>query len=64
MNDNSPLSGEWLVAWERSMLIEEAKEQERFVEFYARIPELAIRHKTHESHLPLKFVTNVRQKGR
>ncbi len=64
MNDNSPLSGEWLVAWERTMLIEETKEQERFVEFYARIPELAISHQTHESHLPLKFVTNEHKEGR
>lgn len=58
MNDGSPLSSEWLAAWERAMLIEEAKEQEQFAEFYAQIPKLVIRHKTYESHMPLKFVTN------
>ena len=63
MNDNSPLSGKWLAAWERAMLLEEAKEQEQFAEFYARIPELVNRHKTQESHLPLKFVTNKQVKG-
>ena len=63
MNDNSPLNSEWLSAWERAMLIEEAKEQEQFSVFYAQIPEL-IRHKTQESHLPLKFVTNKPQEGR
>ena len=64
MNDNSPLSGEWLVAWEHAMLIEEAKEQEQFAEFYAKIPEFVTRHKTQESHLPLKFVTNKQLEGR
>ena len=61
MNDGSPLSGEWLVAWEHAMLIEEAREQEQFSEFYAQIPELVNRHKTQESHLPWKFVTNERK---
>ena len=64
MNNGEPLSGEWLMAWERAMLIEEMKEQEQFAEFYASIPELVIRHKTQESHLPLKFVTKARQEGR
>ena len=64
MNNGEPLSGEWLMAWERAMLIEETKEQEQFAEFYAQIPELVIRRKTHESHLPLKFVTNKPQEGR
>ena len=65
MNDGSPLSGEWLVAWERAMLIEEAKEHERSAEFYARIPEFVVRHKTQEAHLPLKFfVTNEHVEGR
>ena len=64
MNNGEPLSGEWLTAWEHAMLIEEGKDMERFHDFYASIPELVIRHKTHESHLPLKFVTNVRQEGR
>lgn len=65
MNDGSHLSGEWITTtWERAMLIEEAKEQNQFAEFYASIPELVIRHKTLESHLPLKFVTNEQQKGR
>ena len=61
MNNGEPLSGEWLAAWEHTMLIEEAKEQEQFSEFYAQIPELVVRHKTQESHLPLKFVTNERK---
>ena len=64
MNDGSPLSGECPVAWEHAMLIEEAKEQKQFAEFYAQIPELVICHKTQELHLPLKFVTNARQEGR
>jgi len=64
MNNGEPLSGEWLTAWERAMLIEEAKEQEQFDSFYSSIPELIIRHKTYESHLPLKFVTNERKEGR
>lgn len=64
MNHEEPLSGEWLSAWERAMLIEEAKEQEQFADFYASTPELVIRHKTMERHLPLKFITNERQKGR
>ena len=61
MNNGEPLSGEWLKAWEHAMLIEEAKEYEQFTEFYAQIPELVIRHKTLESHIPLfKFITNER----
>ena len=64
MNDGSPLSGEWLTAWERAMLIEEAKEQNQFAEFYASIPDLVILHKTQESHLPLTFLTNTRREGR
>lgn len=64
MNDGSPLSGEWLTAWEHAMLIEEAKDMERFHDFYAQIPELVIRHKTQMSHLPLKFETNKPQEGR
>lgn len=58
MNNGEPLSGKWLTAWEHAMLIEEAKEQEQFSEFYAQIPELVIRHRTYESHIPLKFLTN------
>ena len=64
MNNGEPLSGEWLITWEHAMLIEEAKEQEQFADFYALIPELVIRHKTQESHLPLKFLTNEQQEGR
>ena len=64
MNNGEQLSGEWLDAWERAMLIEEAKEQERFQDFYASIPELVIRHKTQEQHLPMKLTTNARQKER
>ena len=64
MNNNSPLSGEWLTSWEHAMLIEEAKEHEQFADFYASIPMLAVRHKTQESHLPLKFITNVRKERR
>ena len=56
--------GEWLTTWECEMLIEEAKEQEQYHNFYASIPELAVRHKTLESHLPLKFVTNKPQESR
>ena len=64
MNDNSPLSGEWLTSWEHAMLIEHAKEQERFRDFYSSIPKLVIRHKTQESHLPLIFVTNEHKESR
>ena len=61
MNNGEPLSSEWLASCEHAMLIEEGKDMERFHKFYAQIPELVIRHKTHESHLPLKFVTNERK---
>ena len=61
MNHGESLSGEWLSAWERTMLIEEAKEQEQFADFYASIPKLVIRRKTLEQHLPLKFITNTQQ---
>ena len=64
MNNGEPLSSEWLMAWEHAMLIEEAKEQEQYRDFYASIPELVARHKTLESHLPLKFITNAMQEGR
>lgn len=64
MNNGEPLSGEYLTSWEHAMLIEEAKEQEQYRDFYASIPELVVCHKTLESHLPLKFVTNVQQEGR
>ena len=57
MNNAETLSGEWLITWERAMLIEEAKEQEQYHNFYASIQELVARHKTLESHLPLKFIT-------
>ena len=60
MNNDEPLSGEWLTTWERAMLIEEAKEQERFPDFYDSIPGLVVRHKTQESHLPLIFLTEKR----
>ena len=61
MNNDEPLSGEWLTAWEHAMLIEEAKEQEQFADFYTSVPELIVRHKTQESHLPLKFLTKKRR---
>lgn len=64
MNNGEPLSVEWFTAWERAMLIEEAKEQKQFAEFYSKIPELVARHKIQESHLPLKFVTNNHKKAR
>lgn len=64
MNNGELLSGKWLTAWEYAMLIEEAKEQERFADFYSSIPELIVRHKTLESHLPLIFVTSARQEGK
>ena len=63
MNNGEPLSSEWLTTWEHAMLIEEAKEQEQYHDFYASIPELVVRHKTLELHLPLKFATNVRKEG-
>ena len=58
LNHEKPLSGKCLIAWEHAMLIEEAKEQEQFADFYTSIPELVIRRKTLEQHLPLKFITN------
>ena len=45
--------------WEREYkiaeLIAESEEQRRFNEFYEKIPNVIIRHKTQESHLPLIF---------
>ena len=64
MNDQEPLSGKLFTAWEYAMLIEEAKEQERFADFYSSIPELIVRHNTLESHLPLIFVISARQEGK
>ena len=49
------LSDNW--EFECAMLLEEAKEQERFEAFYSSIPKLIVRHKTLESHLPLIFIT-------
>lgn len=52
--------------WEREFkiaeLIEESEEQRRFDEFYEKIPELVVRHKTQESHLPLIFVSSAEGK--
>lgn len=52
--------------WEREFkiaeLIAESEEQRRFDEFYEKIPELAVRHKTQESHLPLIFVSSAEGK--
>ena len=64
MNNGEPLSGEWLTALERAMLIEEAKDMERFHDFYAQIPELVVRHETLKLHLPLKFTTNAMRESR
>lgn len=50
--------------WRNNINEEEAKEQEQFADFYTSIPELVIRHKTQESYLPLKFLTNEQQEGR
>lgn len=53
------LSDEW--EFECAMLLEEAKEQERFDAFYSSIPKLIVRHKTLESHLPLIFITTAQK---
>lgn len=37
-------------------LIAESEEQRRFDEFYEKIQNLIIRHKTQEPHLPLMFI--------
>ena len=48
--------------WEREFkiieLIAELEEQRRFDEFYEKIPNLIIRHKTQESHLPLILISS------
>ena len=48
--------------WEREFkiaeLIAELEEQRRFDEFYEKIPNVIIRHKTQESHLPLIFISS------
>ena len=48
--------------WEREFkiaeLIAESEEQRRFAEFYEKISNLIIRHKTQESHLPLMFISS------
>ena len=51
--------------FEIAELIAESEEQRRFDKFYEKIPNLIIRHKTQESHLPLMFVSSaeVRKKG-
>lgn len=55
--------------WEREFkiaeLIAESEEQRRFNEFYEKIPNVIIRHKTQESHLPLMFIltAEIRKKG-
>lgn len=55
--------------WEKEFkiaeLIAESEEQQRFYEFYAKIPNVIIIHKTQESHLPLIFVSSaeVRTRG-
>lgn len=55
--------------WEREFkmaeLIAESEEQRRFNEFYEKIPNVIIRHKTQESHLPLMFISSaeMRKKG-
>ena len=48
----------WEMEFKIAELLEEAKEQERFERFFASIPNLIARHKTHESHLPLIFITS------
>ena len=48
--------------WEREFkiaeLIAESEEQQRFYEFYVKIPNVIIRYKTQESHLPLIFISS------
>ena len=52
--------------WEREFkiaeLIAESEEQRRFDEFYEKNPNLIIRHKTQESHLPLIFISSAEGK--
>ena len=52
--------------WEREFkiaeLIAESEEQRRFAEFYEKIPNAIIRHKTQESHLPLIFISSAEGK--
>ena len=43
-------------------LIAESEEQRRFDEFYEKIPNVIIRHKTQESYLPLIFISSVEGK--
>ena len=43
-------------------LVAESEEQRRFVEFYEKIPNVIIRHKTQESHLPLIFISSAEGK--
>lgn len=43
-------------------LLAESEEQRRFDEFYEKIPNLMIRHKTQESHLPLIFISSAEGK--
>ena len=54
----------WELEFKIAKLIAESEEQRRFDEFYEKIPNGRIRHKTQESHLPLKFVTNKPKEGR
>lgn len=52
--------------WEREFkiaeLIAESEEQRRVDEFYEKIPNVIIRHKTQESHLPLIFISSAENK--
>ena len=48
----------WELELKIAELIAELEEQRRFDEFYEKIPNLIIKHKTQESHLPLIFMTS------
>lgn len=52
----------WELEFKIAELIAESEEQQRFDEFYEKIPNLIIRHKTQESHLPLIFISSAEGK--
>ena len=55
----------WEQEFKIAELIAESEEQQRFDNFYEKIPNAIIRHKTQESHSPLIFISSaeMRKKG-
>ena len=62
MNDVDSVSNKWEREFKIAELLAESEEQRRFDEFYEKIPNLMIRHKTQESHLPLIFISSAKGK--